>query len=291
MIDRERIIRYILAKCLFHLSSFPKVPGMPYELRKFDKYYDETTGAWDFSRLKPFKGWLPIGYDLVGPDAPVTYGPVEREVGHFLFSLVMMYQPNRILETGTHIGYATTCMASALEQLGGDRQVVTIDPVNNYHLWNRSHLDKRVRWMAKTSQEAAPSLKEQTFDMLFLDSEHKYKTVSFEIEHFEPLLKVNGLMIFHDCLYFDGVGLAVKQLMDHPRFSVVFSETPRKHKAAHIRRRPGLAIVQKLSEGPQVKPLEDKLHWGLGDDRTPAYLHRIHNPLKTAERGQEAGRV
>ena len=52
------------------------------------------------------------------------------------------------------------------------------------------------------------------FDMAFLDGDHGYETVRYEIEMYSQLLKPNGLLVGHD--YYDGGRLhqGVKQAVD-----------------------------------------------------------------------------
>ena len=53
------------------------------------------------------------------PEGTFSYGPVEVEVGRLWYSLVMLHRPQYVLETGTHQGFSTACIAAALRLLGG----------------------------------------------------------------------------------------------------------------------------------------------------------------------------
>jgi len=93
------------------------------------------------------------------------------------------------------------------------------------------------------------------FDMLFLDSDHHYDTIINEIIRFEPLLKENGLLVLHDTVYYDGVALAVKQLMENSRFELVTLPSPRDH--GINTRPPGVTVVRKI-RGSKDRPNDIK---------------------------------
>jgi hypothetical protein len=125
------------------------------------------------------------------------------------------------------------------------------------------------------SQESLDLLKDKKFDLLVLDSDHSYDTVMWELMNFEKLLNVNGHILMHDSIMFDGVGAAVKQLYDNPRFEVITLNTPRKSHLAGSRC-PGLTIVKKLSDGePELKFEDGFKGWFVGDRTAVPYIRRV----------------
>jgi predicted O-methyltransferase YrrM len=234
--------------------------GVPDKVLRYESLYDRTTG----------------GY-RVDPSAPAPdYGSVEVEVGRLWYALVMMLRPHRVLETGTHRGYSTTCIASALRDLhavdGGERTLTTIDPASYDHLWEGTDVARFIRWVPKTSFDAASEFKGQSFDLLVLDSDHHYDTIIFELMAFEPLLKERGTILLHDSLYFDGVGAAVQQIRQNPRFDCVTLPTPRVHENPP-RRCPGITIVSKHKDGEPRLAFDERFRgWNTGDTVTTPYL-------------------
>ena len=68
---------------------------------------------------------------------------------------------------------------------------------------------------------------------------------------YEPRLKVGGLILMHDVLFFDGVGSAFRQLILQNRFEYLILETPRHHHT-NTKRAPGVAILKKKRQGPPI---------------------------------------
>ena len=52
----------------------------------------------------------------------ISYASVELEVGRLWHALVLLLQLPTVLRTGTHNGYSTACIASALASLGGPEE-------------------------------------------------------------------------------------------------------------------------------------------------------------------------
>lgn len=213
---------------------------LPAVVRRYQSTYDTKTGG--YSR---------------GPDGRVDYGSVEMEVGELYRALVWLLKPRRVLETGTYNGYSTACIAAALRDIAPDACVITIDPDDKPHLWERTDLEPHVRWIKAYSQDAAAELRSHSFDMLVLDSDHHYDTIMFELMAFEPLLVTGGTILLHDSLFFDGVGAAVVQLRHNPRFECVTLDTPRTHGSPTLRR-PGVTIVRKIAAGEPALVFEEE---------------------------------
>lgn len=211
-------------------------------LAEFESLYDPVTGAWRLPGLFVDGECYEPGVSERWRHYQPHYGPIELAVGHLFGSLVLLYEPTAVLETGTNLGYSGARIANALRQLGGERMLYTIDPVPCDHLFNAMACRDRVTYLQGVSQEVRIP-EGVSFDMLFLDSDHRYTTIARELERFEPLLVEGGVMVLHDSVFFDGVALAVRQLMRSDRFELVTLRTPRKH--GRPSRCPGVTIVRK----------------------------------------------
>ncbi len=237
---------------------------MPAKIRRFEKTYDPATGGYR-GRLRS------------KPD----FGSVEIEVGRLWYAMVMLLRPVRVLETGTYWGYSTSMIAAGLRDLGQDGIVTSIDPAESSHLWEGTALARHVRWICARSQDAAPTLKGTTFDMLVLDSDHHYRTIMEELIAFEPLLKPGGVILMHDTLFFDGVGAAVRQLRENPRFEVVTLDSPRTHGNPGWRS-PGVTICRKLKrKGGALRFDESLADLFVGDPKMPALARRGKRAVNT----------
>lgn len=231
--------------------------GMPLSILNYESLYRRDTGGW---------------HNPAVVDNQLDYASVELEVGRFFYAFVLLAQPKTILETGVYIGYSTCNMASALKLLGNGGQIYCIDPMQASHLWEGTELENMITWIPRLSQESLDLLKDKKFDLLVLDSDHSYDTVIWELINFEKLLNNGGHILMHDSIMFDGVGAAVKQLYDNPRFEVITLDTPRK---SHLpgSRCPGLTIVKKLSDGdPELKFEDGFKGWFVGNRTAVPYL-------------------
>jgi predicted O-methyltransferase YrrM len=241
----------------------------PVEISSFEKLYDTRTGGWHATpaeiRINVFEKEL---YPVI------FYDSIELEVGHFYHAFIKLTRSSVILETGVSRGYSTCCIASALSELRRGGHVYAIDPADYPHLWEGTGLEPYISWLPKTSQDAAREVAVREYDLLIIDSHHDYDTCMFEVMNFEPLLKVNGYILMHDSLFYDGVGAVVKQLVSNPRFDVMTHMTPRSHGDSRSRC-PGLTVVRKIAaEGPPIRFEEQFSGWYIGNQWDVPFLER-----------------
>ena len=80
--------------------------------------------------------------------------------------------------------------------------------------------DKRVEIHRKPSVEAAPTFADGSFDMVYIDGNHKYASVVNDIREWLPKVKPGGVLAGHD-YRFPGVRQAVHEFCDaHPQYKV-----------------------------------------------------------------------
>ncbi len=60
------------------------------------------------------------------------------------------------------------------------------------------YIMKRCRIYRMTSEEAAPTIKDNSLDFCFLDGDHGYKNVKQDIDLWKPKIRKGGLFVFHD---------------------------------------------------------------------------------------------
>lgn len=204
-------------------------------------------------------------------DGVLNYGSVELEVGRLIHALVLAHQPKIVLETGAFMGYSTSCIASALKQIGGKRIVHTIDCSPREFLFKDSSLADYINFIPGRSQDVCGMFDEQKFDMLVLDSNHDYETIFCELKLYEPKLVDGGIILIHDSLFFDGVGAAVSQIISSGRFECVTLETPRHHHSK-TKRSPGISIIKKLTSGEPICFDPKFSGWFVGDSQSEPFL-------------------
>jgi len=126
-------------------------------------------------------------------------GGVEVEVAEFLYSLIRMIKPERILETGTHLGVSSLYMALGLQK-NSKGKISTFEVIPELRsqavsLWKDFNVESFIDSNLIPSLSASFS-SDTIFDILFLDSEPQYRFDEFKL--FFPLLKPGGLIIIHD---------------------------------------------------------------------------------------------
>jgi hypothetical protein len=122
----------------------------------------------------------------------------EVEVLDFLYALVRMIKPNRLLETGTWLGRSAIAIGSALRDNGfghlltieQSQEVATIAARNI----RQQELDEFVTLHVGHSLEI--ELKEETYGFALFDSDIPLRTAEFE--RFYTRLKPGAIVVFHD---------------------------------------------------------------------------------------------
>ena len=65
-----------------------------------------------------------------------------------------------------------------------------------------------------SSDAAAEILRDQTFDLIFIDGDHRYQAVCLDLKFYEPKLAPWGILLGHDYLHIPGVEKAVKEFAE-----------------------------------------------------------------------------
>jgi predicted O-methyltransferase YrrM len=116
----------------------------------------------------------------------------------------------RIIEIGSYVGESTMLFADRF------KEVVSVDPyINDYDLnddaCHHASFDKvykqfirntlsipNIKSIKETSQNAFSILKDQQWDMVYIDGLHTLEGVSYDIEHYKTLIKPGGFICGHD---------------------------------------------------------------------------------------------
>lgn len=131
--------------------------------------------------------------------------PIIQDAGlAFLEMILRLYQPHTILEIGTAIGYSAIRMAHTIPA-----SIVTIErneemveqALKNIHL---AKLDNRIKLIFKDALECFADLKNQKFDLIFIDAAKAQYLNFFEL--FTPLLTEHGVVVC-DNMSFHGLVL------------------------------------------------------------------------------------
>jgi caffeoyl-CoA O-methyltransferase len=131
--------------------------------------------------------------------------------GRVLSMLSKMIAPQRILEVGTFTGYATLCLAEGLVEEG---KIYTLDinaeleemVRNNFE---KSPLNSKINYMIGDAKESILSLKDETFDLVFIDADKKNNGTYYDMLFDQ--IRPGGLIIVDNVLW---SGKIVKNAQD-----------------------------------------------------------------------------
>jgi predicted O-methyltransferase YrrM len=131
----------------------------------------------------------------------------------------------RMIEIGSYIGESTMVFANHF------KEVISVDPyINDYDLSDaacsyapfdivyqeflKNTLSiPNIKSIRETSQNAFSILKEQQWDMVYIDGLHTLEGVSHDIEHYKTIIKPGGFVCGHDYGW-GNVRHAIGQLLD-----------------------------------------------------------------------------
>lgn len=110
------------------------------------------------------------------------------------------------IEIGSFKGRSTVCLAATAKSViaidphraGADGQLQDGDTYQDF--LNNTSEYKNIIPMRMTSEEAAPHIKDNSVDLVWIDGMHDYENVKKDIENYLPKLKVGGVIAFHDYL-------------------------------------------------------------------------------------------
>ena len=122
---------------------------------------------------------------------------VDRNTLEMIKQIIRINHTTRILEIGTAIGYSAMQFASVSD----DIQVTTIERNSEmiHQAKSNNHYSHRIRLIEGDALEQFDKIKDQTFDMLFIDAAKAQSKKFFEL--YTPLLREGGIVITDNVLY------------------------------------------------------------------------------------------
>lgn len=131
---------------------------------------------------------------------------VEYAVG--LHRAVLTKRPQTMVEIGMANGAATLAILSALAQLGGQRQLISIDPGQTSE-WGKAGVKNVAangfaglhRLIEAPDYLALPELVRQGLapEAAYVDGKHSFEYVLLDFFYLDKLLPVGGIIGFNDC--------------------------------------------------------------------------------------------
>ena len=149
---------------------------------------------------------------------------INAKYGRFLYVLVRMFQPSRIIEIGMANGVSSAYIAKAQNAYERTQSAHTIiDPFQSsqWHnagkaLLKRLELDHNVKLVEDYSLRAIPEMEKrgEKFDFAFIDGNHCLDYTLSDLVLTDRVLHVGGLIVLDDSTDF-GVKPAVKYIDKH----------------------------------------------------------------------------
>jgi predicted O-methyltransferase YrrM len=139
---------------------------------------------------------------------------VEVEVGEFLHSFVRAVRPKLVVETGTHKGFSSLMIATALkENHQGHLYTVDLGDYSAGDTLKRFGVSDLVTLFRMHSVDFLKSLEiGRVIDFLWLDASHTEEAVLAELESAMPMLKPGSYVGFHDSLIDPMEASAVREI-------------------------------------------------------------------------------
>lgn len=138
----------------------------------------------------------------------VAHAQVSRANAEGLYRAVLRERPSRVLEVGMAYGISSLAMLAALEELGGEGRLLSVDP-HQREIWRdggrktveRSGLGHRHELIEDFDYLALPRLVEQRrrFDLAYIDGYHSFDYVMLDFFFVDLALEVGGVVGFNDC--------------------------------------------------------------------------------------------
>jgi len=148
----------------------------------------------------------------------------------FLYGIVRLLRPRTILEVGTNTGISSIVFARALQDNRILGKITTID-IDSEALkkaraqMERARLERYIEVVEGNSLDVLPRILKasSSFDLCFLDGDHRFETVNAEFELVRPHCRY---VLLHDASLFDGVKRLVDELRKRPDCHLVRLEYP-----------------------------------------------------------------
>lgn len=124
-------------------------------------------------------------------------GGVELEVGEFMYGLVRILKPKRVLSTGIYTGVSDMYIAQGLKDNGyGKTTALEFEPIHlkrARELWKLTQVEDQIESLLTPSLDFQPT---GEYELMFLDTEPDIRFK--ELVKFYPHLSPGGFVFLHD---------------------------------------------------------------------------------------------
>lgn len=139
--------------------------------------------------------------DLITREIYKLYQPrfiTSPEVSELIEGLVTNSDARNILELGSYSGFTTLHMIRAI--VGKEAKVTGVDcnPAHDPEFFSRPEIKKYLRMVNGRTPECLAEFHGETFDLVFIDSDHTVEHCQKERAALEQLTKPGCIWLFHD---------------------------------------------------------------------------------------------
>lgn len=142
---------------------------------------------------------------------------ITKSRAKFLYKLTQHLKPKHILELGTSLGLGTSAMAMAQT----DANIITIEGCpetakiaqQQFTDFNLKHIDLRVN----TIENELDKLKEQKFDLIYIDGNHQKDATLHYFKELLPTINEQTIIIFDDIHWSQPMSDAWQKIKNHPQ--------------------------------------------------------------------------
>lgn len=164
-------------------------------------------------------------YDLAGK-AVSCNSHIPRKYMEVLYRTVLEAKPKLVVEVGMAHGVSSLAILTALDKIGKDGQLISIDPFQSTDWQNigvanvaRSGFAKRHQLLESYDYLALPQLLDEgvKIDFAYIDGWHTFDYVLLDIFYIDKMLRPRGIIGFNDCGYL-AIHKALNFLQGHRKY-------------------------------------------------------------------------
>lgn len=213
----EQLKNYNMGEKCVNMCNFANKQVIPYDLTPSELIEDFII---DFSlekdKDKLINIFLTMEIDYYTRMRDLNNDPINK--------LIAKYTKNTdiVLEIGTYVGLSTKLFSKNVKHID------TVDKFMNVFFVNRNITKKELfdhvmsgssnyNLIVGDSKYLYDNLNDNYYDLIYLDGDHSYAGVKYDIINLLPKLKINGYICGHDyCEDWSGVKNAVDELLGQP---------------------------------------------------------------------------
>jgi len=209
-----------------------------------------------------------------GGECGPAHSTVLEKYVEALHRTILKEKPDVVLEVGMAQGASTLAILTALEQLGGDGRLLSIDPNQStvfesqgLHNVKRAGLQDRHELIEEPDYTALPRMLQDglKLDFAYIDGWHTFDYTLLDFWYTDRMLRVNGVVALNDCGW-RAVSKAIGFVMTHRKYGEM---------DVGLRRSivPGRELIRflKLQFGAQFRRMNQDRYFRKQEDWEPSF--------------------